>query len=147
MISDKRPDETDDYRTLNTSQRENDQTAMKDINSKAVLMNHLSLPQDHADNNNNKNSLKNRLYDVFLNFVCGIEPDELNELSVEAQQHIESVRRVENFYSMHQTKAEKLILNLNLIMIVLISLGLYIFFSIPPEYHIFSDLVKPNTLN
>ena len=42
--------------------------------------------------------------------------------------------------SIKQTKLEKWILNINLVIIVLVAIGLYVFFSIPPQYHIFQHL-------
>jgi hypothetical protein len=103
-----------------------------------------SIKSSALDDENNKfarpASRRRRILATLMNFVCGIESDELNELSLEAQSKLESLRRVENFYSLHQTKAERYILNVNLVIIILIAVGLYLFFSIPPELHIFSDL-------
>ena len=84
-----------------------------------------------------------------LNILCGIERFE-NQLTQEAalqkQNEIESQRRIENFYSLNQTKFEKYILNLNLLFILSIAIGLYVFFSIPPELHIFKNINLNTTI-
>lgn len=138
MISDKRPDETDDYRILNQSMDQNSEVILNEIelrSSKEIDVEHRS---------------KNECISGLMNFVCGF--DELSQQAdrpstqkLQVQKQSEAKRRIENFYSLNQSKKSKLILNVNLILIILIAIGLYIFFSIPPQYHIFKNLNKNST--
>jgi len=80
-------------------------------------------------------SKKKIFTEAFFSFMCGFEN---NEIGVEEQQtQNESKRRVDNFYSLNQSRKEKIILYFNLVLICLIAIGLYIFFSIPPETFLF----------
>ena len=131
-ISDKRPDETDDYRILDRSDEQNSQTILNEVDLKNL----------NNSNNENTEKRRTRYLNTILSLVCGFEEllDDNDEKKLEYQKQSETKRRVENFYSLNQTKSSKIILNINLIIILSIAIGLYIFFSIPPELHIFKDL-------
>jgi hypothetical protein len=91
---------------------------------------------------------KEKAYRMALSLFCGYEHHENEEHAVnqmEMQKNHESRRRIENFYSLNQTKSERLILNVNLIIILSIAIGLFIFFSIPPQLHIFKNIKVNNT--
>ena len=142
MVQDKRPDELDDYRTKGASQQlAGDQHALTPIESKTSSMNKMLNSVDEKEEERPKmSSRKKRACGMLLKFGCGMEPNELSEVTAEVQAQAESQRRIENFYSLNQGKLEKYILNVNLVIIICISTGMYLFFSIPPELHIFSDI-------
>ncbi len=118
-------------------------------------MNAIELKSNELDSkiidNVSEKELSNRqiILKTIMNIVCGIEKFD-NELTQEAaikkQSEIESKRRIENFYSLNQTKFEKYILNLNLIFILTIAVSLYVFFSIPPQLHIFKHINLNTTI-
>ena len=71
-----------------------------------------------------------------LSLFCGIEKLSAsakgsNDKMIIKQNESESRRRVEKFYSLNRSKFEKYILDINLVLILLIATGLYIFFSLP----------------
>lgn len=76
-----------------------------------------------------KESRIKRIYNCVLELICELIA---NELSLQRQN--EHKRRVESFNSLDQTKFEKTVLNSNLVLIIIISIGLFLFFSIPPKY-------------
>ncbi|CAF0765506.1 unnamed protein product [Brachionus calyciflorus] len=138
-IADKRPDESDDYRTLDQSIEQNSE----------VILNEIELKDEKKKEEQDD---KSECVNTFLNFVCGFEEitgesEWMRDQKFLMQKKIESKRRVENFYSLNQAKKSKILLNVNLVIILLIASGLYIFFSIPPQYHIFKDLKLNTTLN
>jgi hypothetical protein len=82
---------------------------------------------------------------AFLSLVCGIEDDHKQTGSSQDEQRIlknnlEFQQRMANFTSLKQTKFEKSILNVNLVFILALAVGLFVFFSIPPELHIFKNV-------
>lgn len=139
MIADKRPDETDDFRILNQSMDQNSE----------VILNEIELKTEKEVDIEDKN--RNECLNGLIKFVCGFEEfDQQGNKSMSKKFHVqkqsEAKRRIENFYSLKQSKKSKICLNINLILIVLIAIGLYIFFSIPPQYHLFQHLKANSTL-
>lgn len=96
-------------------------------------------------------SKKSQYMNACLSFMCGYEElnDILDEKKMDLQKQNETKRRIENFYSLNQSKFEKIILNFNLVLILIIAVSLYVFFSIPPQLHIFKNvrLSSNQTLN
>ncbi len=145
-MADNRPDESDDFNSRSTpgydnKGYENIEFQLNTNNSKAGLSDGIasSKTQDVEQlskvTSNNSKSNKKMFVDAFLSLMCGFEN---NEIGAEEQQtKKESKRRVENFYSLNQSRKEKIILYFNLVLICLIAIGLYIFFSIPPEKFLF----------
>ena len=86
---------------------------------------------------------------LFMTFICGIDQGktmpEKTQGELLKQKRDETKRRIENFYSLNQTKSQTFILNINLVIIILTAIGLYVFFSIPPQYHIFKHINLNNT--
>lgn len=83
--------------------------------------------------------------ETLVSLVCGYEPEtegNIDQIAAKSdlQQRDEAKRRFESFRSLNQTRREKFILNFNLVLILLISIGLYVFFSVPPQLHIFKNL-------
>lgn len=139
MIADKRPDETDDFRILNQSMDQNSEVILNEIE--------LNTEKEMDIEDNNRNECLNG----FIRFVCGFEEhdkqgNKTKSKKFQIQKHSEAKRRIENFYSLNQSKKSKIVLNINLVLIFLIAIGLYIFFSIPPQYHIFKHLKANSTL-
>ena len=143
--SDKRPDESDDFREHN----------LVDIINEPMIMADMELDdpttatkiEPSADK-----SVKTKMSPVvhtLVSLFCGYEPhtaensDRLAAMS-ELQQKNEARRRVESFRSLNQTKCQRYILNTNLVLILVISVALYVFFSIPPQYHIFKHVPLSN---
>ena len=89
-------------------------------------------------------NFKNFLLNLFCGFDCDAV-DRTHELSV--QNKNETKRRIESFHSLKQTKFEKIALNFNLVLILITSVSLFIFFSIPPQLHIFKHIHLNHTLN
>jgi hypothetical protein len=140
FITDKRPDESDDY---HTAEETVDQHPLTDMDSIATTV--IKKSPDEADNGEKETKPRKgvkQILGLFLKFICGIDSAETDDLSLEAQARLESIRRVENFYSLNQSKLEKYALNVNLVLIILIAVGLYAFFSIPPELHMFRGLIN-----
>ena len=97
-------------------------------------------------------SKRKRALKSLVSILCGFEnfdDSESKEIAIQKQNQIESKRRVDNFYSLNQSKFERDILIINLVFILCIAIGLYFFFSIPPQYHIFKhiNLKQFNTTN
>ena len=80
-----------------------------------------------------------KIYRSFRNIFCGFE-DSNTLMDDDKQKEIESQRRIESFQSLNQSKFERYILNTNLVVILVVAVALYVFFSIPPEFHIFSHV-------
>lgn len=99
----------------------------------------------HNENlhSNEKSKLK-RAYYLFLDLFCGFVSD--LDRSIETQRANETKRRFESFYSLNQTKFEFCILNINLVLILSFAIVLFVFFSIPPQYHIFKHINLNHTL-
>jgi len=72
------------------------------------------------------------LINLLLSLACGFEKidDRNKELNLQAQTRIEKQRKLDSIKSLNQTRLEKWTLNLNLILIIVISCLLFIFFSI-----------------
>lgn len=104
--------------------------------------------KDPMINNSSCETVSNTLVSLF----CGFEP-ETNEnidrvaADASAQQKDEAKRRIESFRSLNQTPREKFILNFNLVLILVISVGLYVFFSVPPENHVLRNVVANKSFN
>ena len=86
----------------------------------------------------------------FSNLFCGFDWNSKqigieNEVRIQNQNEIK--RRIEGFHSLKQTNFELFTLNFNLIIILFISISLFIFFSIPPQLHIFKHIHLNNTLS
>ena len=93
------------------------------------------------------NELK-RFVDLLLSLTCGFEriDSQSKDLDLRAQTKSEKQKMLDSFNSLNQNRFEKWILNLNLGLILVISASLFIFFSIPPSQHVFSDvIVKMNS--
>lgn len=161
--SDKRPDEVDDFREHNIVDMINEPMMMADIefnasrrkNSKDGETNSISKEKQKAkeiegEDSSDKRSKFELAIHTMVSLFCGYElqteenSDRLAAMC-ELQQKNEARRRLESFQSLNQTKREKRILNTNLVIILCTSIALYIFFSIPPEYHIFRHLNLNNS--
>lgn len=119
-MREKRPDEIDDF------------TKADFIHESTDMSRNLIEKQEKLEDTNLSQSKK--VYQLFMSVFCGYEEAE------EGQTASESRQRMKNFFSLEQTRSEKLILNFNLIIILIVAVGLYVFFSIPPQYHIFSHI-------
>jgi hypothetical protein len=132
-----RPDESDDYRLVKD---ENESENVIELRSKEIS----------SSIENATISTSERVLKVLIEVVCGFErfdSQSIREESAKRQNELESIRRVENFRSLCQTKPERLILNINCLAIFALSIGLFVFFSVPPEHHIFKHLVELNISN
>lgn len=148
-ITDKRPDETDDFRQEKSDNIDQTHALDSMANSEAKINNEPEVKSDEKESN--------RMLDIFLNVICGLEAEkvgvsdeEANEntkAAAEKQAKQESMRRVQTFYSLNQSKLERYVLNINLVIIIVIAIGLYTFYSIPPEYHIFKGVPINYDLN
>ena len=126
MISDKRPDELDDYRVpVGDEHSEFSMSAEAEFGRRANT--------DTSDEQEER-----KILEVITSIFCGFETigegndqDEKSRADMERQRQSESRRRIESFYSLTQTYSERLILNINLIFILVIAIGLFVFFSIP----------------
>jgi hypothetical protein len=82
-----------------------------------------------------------------LSLICGVESEELLSVEhVELQRQAELERKLQNFRSLTQKTWEKVVLNANLLLILSIAIGLFIFFSIPPQLHIFKNVTYNETI-
>lgn len=88
-----------------------------------------------------------RFKKILLSLLCGIEEDvDQHEVGSYGHAQAENQKRIAHFHSLKQTKFQKIILNVNLGIILCIAAGLYIFFSIPPQSHIFKHVTLNQTL-
>jgi hypothetical protein len=149
-LSKNRPDESDDFNSRSTAGYDNQgyeniEFQLSNNNSKLNLSDSIEIANKKQISESSSEKLKNLsnekksnkkvFVETFLSFMCGFEN---NEIGVELQQtKKESKRRVENFYSLNQSRKEKIVLYFNLVLICLIAIGLYVFFSIPPEKFLF----------
>lgn len=112
----------------------NNMSDVKFVNSQTpiIAINSQNIPL------NNKAIKKSLFKKIVLNWICGFDDENKTTAAVgdASQEKIQ--------ISLNQTKFEKWILNTNLVFIICISVGLFIFFSIPPEKHIFKHLNKQN---
>lgn len=143
-MTDKRPDESDDYRQRdNLDSSVTSQPILTDVELNAN-MDYRIRSSSSSDVTGSSVGKMQRFFDGFVNILCGIERsfgnDDTMNVKHELQKYNESKRRVENFYSLNQTKFQKNILNFNLAIIVIISVSLYVFFSIPPETYLFNNV-------
>lgn len=82
-----------------------------------------------------------KIFNSFLSVFCGYEDmQKRSGNEIKEEKECESKRRFESFYSLNQTRFERTILNINLVIILLVAISLYIFFSVPVEYHIFKHV-------
>ena len=126
-MTDKRPDEIDDFR-IQSPDYPNDS-----VNDIELEVQFSKEPSEEASQ-----SEKGWLKKACLRIFCGYEKsqldgDESNEKMLKKQTETESRRRVDNFYSLNRTKFEACFLNMNLCIILLIAIGLYVFFSVPHQ--------------
>ena len=133
-IKDKRPDESND---LNMELNSYDNKASTIEDEEVSNINKFQMQIETTTSNNFETK---KIKDFLINFCCGFENsfDKASELS--NQKISEEKRRIESFESLNQTKFERFVLNINLILILSISVGLFIFFSIPPQKHIFKHI-------
>ena len=144
-MSDKRPDELDDYRVRISDEQSEFAMSSDEEFGKAERR---PKTDKSTDEEVQIASGKTKILEVITSVFCGFESigdesddkDEKSRADMERQRQSESRRRIESFYSLNQTYAERLILNINLIFILAIAIGLFVFFSIPPEFHILSHL-------
>ena len=140
-LPDKRADESDDYTQTEKNQFSPADTELEDMNSKVNI---IDSKLDDLDT-----SRKSKIWNILLDVVCGFErlENKINDTArLAKQQAIETQRKIDSFYSLNQTKFEKIILGINLAIILTIAVGLYIFFSIPPQYHMFKDIYGNQTI-
>lgn len=105
---------------------------LKFASSQTPLSMH-SISNDRLSNEVEIKTHKTLLRKIFLSWICGIEDESHASNS-------EQVYKNEFHMPVKRTKFEKWILNVNLVIIILIAVGLFVFFSIPPENHIFKHL-------
>lgn len=91
-------------------------------------------------------SRSKKIYRSFISIFCGYDVKQ-SEDNIQLQNSKEKQRRIESFESLNQTKFERFILNINLCIILTVAVALYVFFSIPPEWHIFSHIKLNRTRN
>lgn len=134
-LKQKRPDESDDFEDSNHAY-DNRTISIVDEFNPSIEINqfHMQLDVQTKETATAQPMLK-RVYTFFLDLFCGFDTS-----SLETQKENESKRRIESFNSLNQPKFELYILNGNLILILIIAIGLFIFFSIPPQYHIFKHI-------
>lgn len=132
-MSDKRPDELDDF--------SKDPQNFSTESSQQMLS--LDTKLDSKEEDEIRFEIKvGKLKKAFLflvNIFCGFSSNE-DQADLKHQQIDESNRRKETFWSLGQTRFERLILNFNLFIILVVAVFFYVFFSIPPEYHIFNHV-------
>ena len=133
-MTEKRPDETDDYRNRSG----NNSLPAETINTENIEMKEVDISDDAPiiiDSN------KKSIFDSIIGLICGFKRNELlNNEELEKQNELDSQRRVEGFYSLNQTKFQTFVLNMNLVIIVSIASGFLTFFSIPPDQFIFQNI-------
>jgi NADH:ubiquinone oxidoreductase subunit C len=114
----------------------------KFINNKSKLDENIENNEPPIDYNSKASGLKNTFLEHFYKLICGFDrhESEVSQAKSEKQKIVEAGRRLESFYSLNQSKKDRIILNINLILIILIAIGFFIFFSISPEEHIFSNI-------
>jgi hypothetical protein len=128
-MTDKRPDEIDDFR-IHLPDGQNDS------------LNEIELQVDIIRRSSEQKNRSGCFRRFFLRIFCGYEQNELindesNEKMLKKQTENESRRRVNNFYSLNRTKFERYVLNINLCIILMIATGLYVFFSVPHKLYQF----------
>ncbi len=133
----KRPDESDDFAKKYNSSDSNASKSEYELDD-------LIQQKKHVQSTGSLSRLR-KVYLSLMGVFCGYQ-DSGTELDVSKQHQIECQRRVENFQSLNQTKFEKCILTVNLVIILIVAVVLYVFFSIPPEYHIFSHIKLNQTI-
>lgn len=135
----RRPDELEDAKILSSG---------KDNEAASFEKEDFELMAKHSNMNRSSDasvtsmSKKQKLIKHLLSLLCGFETvdNKAKEMRLELQKRIELKKRLESFNSLNQKKVEKYILNANLAIILLIATGLFIFFSIPPQLHIFKHI-------
>jgi uncharacterized pyridoxal phosphate-containing UPF0001 family protein len=154
---DKRPDESDDF------------TSELDLKNQIYVESAAELNEENPNEQENPvaSSKRKRFYRVLLNVLCGFDKQDENKAAqakedywpeeaelgnrlngnLSKQKHKEAKRRYEIFHSLLQSKFERYILNVNLVIIISIAVVLYIFFSIPLKYHIFKHISLNSTRN
>ena len=131
---------------FNASRRKNS----KDGETNSISKEKQKAKEIEGEDSSDKRSKFELAIHTMVSLFCGYElqTEENSErlaAMCELQQKNEAQRRLESFQSLNQTKREKRILNTNLVIILCTSIALYIFFSIPPEYHIFRHLNLNNS--
>lgn len=107
-------------------------------------VNKISPPVEKAEANS---SFIDILKKHFLSLICGVEGNHDNSFeNMQRLKQLEHEQRVRNFESLKQTKFEKIVLSVSLGIILSIAVGLFIFFSIPPQLHIFKNVSYNQTI-
>ena len=119
-----------------------------ELNAKSTnnIMENSTASSDPLGKKSKCKSVSNTLVSLLCGYELEIEGD-MDRMAAESslQQKDEAKRRFESFRSLNQTRWEKCILNFNLVLILCISIGLYVFFSIPPQQHIFKYIQLNST--
>ena len=144
----KRPDEPDELDLeTNVSEYALDNKAIKiDEEKKETNMDQIKLQLDSQSNesvvNEKKLNKAKPVRNFFLELFCGFSTDTGTDkrLELKDQKANENKRRIESFTSLNQTKCELIALNTNLVIISLISIALFVFFSIPPQNYFFKHI-------
>ena len=118
---------------------------MKDTEA-AIAMNSTEMLSNESEmealksNEHMIESRSKKVFESFLSLFCGFENSTDQKEQIDKQNEDESKRRAETFFSLNQTKFERYVLNINLIIILSVAVGLFVFFSVPPEHHIFRHI-------
>jgi hypothetical protein len=147
----KREDESQDYSHRNESDSNELMLGKSDVNGNFIQSQNVSsadefsYTEEQSRSNNNNKSLFTRVFKL----ICGFDKNEsaISQVELNKQKLLEKNRRLESFRSLNQPRFERSILNKNLIVIILVAVSFYIFFSIPPEKHIFRHIKLNQTLN
>lgn len=138
-MTDKRPDELDDF-----TKNEYSGVAGQPFKSELEVHSSFEMTDLKSDQNLYPSVKENKILKGLLSLFCGFE---YSQQKINTQKSDESKRRIESFNSINQTKFERFILNINLLIIILVAISLFVFFSIPPEYHIFKNVNLNLTMN
>lgn len=131
-MTDKRPDETDDF-----TKHEYSGNDVQPFKGELEVQSNFEMTDLNKEKSLYPPLKENKILKLILSLFCGFE---YSQQKISTQQSDESKRRIESFNSINQTKTERYILNFNLLIITMVAISLFIFFSIPPEYHIFKNL-------
>lgn len=125
-ITDKRPDENDDLRENNKIPMGHSKNLVNDIEMTNMV------------DNSTKSTAKapTSVFSSAFSSVFGLADQDTKAQNITKQ--LESQRRADTFDSLNQTTFEKIILNSNLVFILLVAASLFVVFSLPDEYSLFT---------
>jgi len=124
-LTDKRPDEKDDFRVDKNDLILTTEPIPEELNEKEKTLKSETVSE-----------LKSNVFSSAMSSIFGLTDLDNKQVQL-IQSQDESQRRIDAFNSLNQTKSEKIVLNLNLFLILGIAVGLFTVFSLPVEYSVF----------